>query len=122
MRLRDASPVWRGGVGKVLPALDWKSNSPAPYPTTFTDGHGIGRMRLIGKRKIETFPLAHIKRVRILKRADGYYVQFAVQTARTVPHEPTGRQIGIDVGLKAFYTDSDGTVVPNPRFLRSRSA
>ena len=70
--------------------------------------------------KIETFPLAHIKRVRILKRADGYYVPFAVQTERTVTHEPTGRQVGIDVGLKAFYTDSDGVAVPNPRFLRKR--
>jgi putative transposase len=94
----------------------WKLEPDGKY-LIFTDGHGIGRMRLIGKRTIETFPLAHIKRVRILKRADGYYVQFAVQTERTVPHEPTGRQIGIDVGLKAFYTDSDGVAVPNPRDL-----
>src|SRR5215467_2332169 len=33
MRLRDARRVRRGGVGKVLPASDRKSNSPAPYPT-----------------------------------------------------------------------------------------
>ena len=38
MRLSDARPVRRGGDGKVLPALDWKSNSPAPYPT-----RGIGK-------------------------------------------------------------------------------
>ena len=31
---------------------------------------------------------------------------------------PTGTQVGIDVGLKSFYTDSQGITVPNPRFLR----
>ena len=85
---------------------------------TFTDGHGIGALKLIGTRKIETFPLAQIKRVRLLKRADGYYCQFAVAASRTLPHEPTSHQVGIDMGLKSFYTDSDGVAVPNPRFLR----
>ncbi len=85
---------------------------------TFTDGHGIGTLKLIGTRKIETFPLAQIKRVRLVKRADGYYCQFAVQATRTLPHEPTGHQVGIDMGLKSFYTDSEGVVVANPRFLR----
>src|SRR5215831_13115159 len=81
---------------------------------TFTDGHSIGTLRLIGanpKRKkacsIATFPFAPIKRVRLLRRADGYYVQFAVQADRQITHEPTGKQTGIDVGLKAFYTDSE---------------
>jgi putative transposase len=87
---------------------------------TFTDGMGMGTMRLIGtkKQKVETFPLAQIKRVRLVKRADGYYVQFAVQADRQIAHQPTGKQIGIDVGLKAFYTDSDGQTVANPRYLR----
>jgi putative transposase len=86
---------------------------------TFTDGHGIGTLRLIGTRSVETFPVRHIKRVRLLKRADGYYVQFAVQADREMSHEPTGAQVGIDLGLKSFYTDSDGMTVPNPRFLRT---
>ncbi len=43
----------------------------------FTDGCNIGRLRLVGnpKQHIETFPLKQIKRVRIVRRADGYYVQ-----------------------------------------------
>jgi putative transposase len=52
---------------------------------TFTDGMGIGTVRLIGanpKRKkarpLATFPLTQIKRVRLVKRADGYYCQIAV--------------------------------------------
>ena len=67
---------------------------------TFTDGHSMGTLRLIGTRKIATFPFSQIKRVRLLKRADGYYVQFAVQAERQVDHQPTGKQVGIDAGRR----------------------
>ena len=30
----------------------------------------------------------------------------------------TGKTIGLDVGLKEFYTDSNGEIISNPRFLR----
>ena len=95
----------------------WKLE-PDGKRLTFTDGHGIGTLRLLGTRSIETFPTSQIKRVRLLKRADGYYVQFAVQADRQIEHPPTGSQVGIDMGLKSFYTDSQGITVPNPRFLR----
>jgi putative transposase len=86
----------------------------------FTDGCGIGRLRLVGNpnQHIETFPIKHIKRVRILRRADGYYAQFGVQTERKCEHVETGSVVGIDMGLKVFYTDSDGNFVSNPRHYR----
>jgi putative transposase len=85
---------------------------------TFTDGCGIGCLRLVGNKKqsVETFPVKQIKRVRIVKRADGYYCQFAVQAVRKVEHRSTGKPVGIDVGLKSYYTDSDGNTVNNPRY------
>ena len=95
----------------------WRLEPGGKRPT-FTDGMGIGTVRLIGTRSIEPFPLKQIKRVRLVRRADGYYVQFAVQADRQIIHEPTGKQVGIDVGLKAFYTDSAGAAVANPRYLR----
>src|SRR5690348_15632939 len=95
----------------------WKLE-PDGKRLTFTDGHRIGTVRLVGTRSIETFPISPIKRVRLLKRADGYYVQFAVAADRHITHEPTGKQVGIDMGLKSFYTDSDGNTVDNPRYLR----
>lgn len=97
----------------------WKMD-PDGRHLLFTDGCGIGRLRLVGnkKQKVETFPVTQIKRVRIVKRADGYYVQFSVQAERKVEHMGTGAQVGIDVGLKEFYTDSNGNTVANPRFLR----
>jgi len=97
----------------------WKLE-PDGRHITFTDGCGIGRLRLVGNPKqcISAFPSKQIKRVRIVKRADGYYAQFGVQAERNVEHIATSKQIGIDVGLKVFYTDSDGKTVDNPRHYR----
>jgi putative transposase len=95
----------------------WKLDPDGKH-ITFTDGCGIGRLRLIGSRDLATYPLSTIKRVRIVRRADGYYVQFGIAVERHIQHEATGKQVGIDVGLKAYYTDSDGNTVENPRYLR----
>ncbi len=97
----------------------WKLEPDGKH-LTFTDGCGIGRLRLVGNKKqqIEAFPEKQIKRVRIVWRADGYFVQFCVQAEKHVVHQSTGKQVGIDVGLKMFYTDSEGATVENPRFLR----
>jgi len=97
----------------------WKVE-PDGKRITFTDGCTIGRLRLVGnkKQKIATFPTKQIKRVRIVHRADGYYVQFGVQAERRIVHQPTGHQVGIDVGLKSFLTDSEGNTVENPRHYR----
>jgi len=97
----------------------WKLEPDGKH-ITLTDGCGIGRLRLVGnpKQKIAAFPAEQIKRVRIVHRADGYSVQFAVKAERAIVHQPTGKQVGIDVGLKAYYTDSEGNTVDNPRHYR----
>jgi putative transposase len=97
----------------------WKLDDGGKH-LTFTDGCGIGRLRLVGNKKqhIETFPVKDIKRVRIVRRADGYYTQFCVKTERKVEHVPSGKELGIDVGLKSFLTDSEGNTVDNPRHYR----
>jgi len=97
----------------------WKLD-PDGRHLTFTDGCGIGRLRLVGNKQqqIEAFPTKQIKRVRMVKRADGYYVQFGVAAHKAIIHQPLGKQVGIDVGLLAYYTDSDGKTVNNPRHFR----
>ncbi len=95
----------------------WKLEPDGKH-IVFTDGCGIGRLRMIGSRDLATRPIPHIKRVRIIKRADGYYVQFGIEAQRRVEHAPTGKQVGIDMGLKEFLTDSEGNTVTNPRHLR----
>jgi putative transposase len=85
---------------------------------TFTDQKGIGRLKLKGTRDLHFYQINQIKRVRLVKRADGVYVQFCIDVNRSENIEPTGKTIGLDVGLKEYYTDSEGRMVENPRFLR----
>ncbi|GHO78797.1 transposase [Ktedonobacter sp. SOSP1-85] len=95
----------------------WKLDPDGKH-ITFTDGCGIGRLRLIGSRDLATRPIPALMRVRLIRCADGYYAQFCLQAQRRREHTPTGKQVGIDVGLKAFYTDSEGNTVENPRHYR----
>jgi putative transposase len=84
----------------------------------FTDKKGIGKLKLKGTRDLHFYQIAQIKRVRLVKRADGVYVQFCIDVNRSENIEPSGNTIGLDVGLKEYYTDSNGITVENPRFFR----
>jgi putative transposase len=88
---------------------------------TFTDKKNIGRLKLKGTRDLNFYQPEQIKRVRLMKRADGYYVQLCVQIDRLEVIEPSGDAIGLDVGLNDFYTDSNAVTVDNPRFLRQET-
>jgi putative transposase len=85
---------------------------------TFKDGFAAGKFKLIGSRDLHFYAPGEIKRIRIVRRADGYYAQFCINVERKEEPVPTGKVIGIDVGLNHFYTDSDGETVANPRYLR----
>jgi IS605 OrfB family transposase len=88
---------------------------------TFTDKKNIGTIKLKGTRDLNFYPLDQIKRVRIVKRADGYYVQFCLSVdirEYTKPLEPTKKCVGLDVGLKVFYANSDGETVEIPQYYR----
>src|SRR5919202_1898961 len=85
---------------------------------TFRDGFKAGTFKMWGTRNLHFYQKEQIKRVRVVRRADGYYVQFFIDQERIETHVPTNRMVGIDVGLNHFYTDSDGNKVENPRFLR----
>jgi putative transposase len=86
---------------------------------TFTDKKGIGRLKLKGNRDLNFYQPEQTKRVRLVKRADGYYVQFCISVERTETLPATGNTIGLDVGIASFYTDSNGVEVDNPRFYRA---
>ena len=84
----------------------------------FTDKKGIGEVKLLGKWEIHTYPVKSIKRVRLVRKADGYYCQFAIDVeVKTEPRTDNG-ELGLDVGLEFFYSDSNGHHEENPRFLR----
>jgi putative transposase len=103
-------------------SVEYKTSGWALHPTkrriTITDKKGIGELKLLGKWDIQQYPVKCIKRVRLVRRADGYYCQLAVDAECVDIQLPTGNEIGLDVGLESFYTDSNGHQEPNPRFLR----
>jgi putative transposase len=75
----------------------------------------IGRVAVRWSRPLEGTP----KTVTVSKEADGWY---AVLSCADVPAQslpPTGRETGIDVGLKVFLITADGLVVENPRHSRT---
>lgn len=85
---------------------------------TFRDGFKAGAFKMWGTRDLHYYSIEQIKRVRVVRRADGYYAQFCIDQERLEKREPTFKTIGIDVGLTYFYTDSDGQTVANPKHLR----
>jgi putative transposase len=85
---------------------------------TFTDKKGIGLLKLKGTWDLNYYQLDQIKRVRLIRRADGYYVQFLISVENKQTLKPTGKTIGLDVGLKEFYTDSNGHSESSPKFYR----
>ena len=99
----------------------WKLSDNKQY-ITFTDKKGIGGLKLIGSRDLNFYQPEQIKRVRILKRADGYYVQFCIhldpRDTVSQPLIPSQKAVGIDVGLKYFLADSQGNIEPIPQYYR----
>ncbi|MGA9378295.1 MAG: transposase, partial [Phormidium sp.] len=122
---RQATPGKKGypQFKKNCRSVEYKTSgwslSETRKQITFTDKKGIGKLKLKGTWDLNFYPIEQIKRVRIVRRADGYYVQFLVKVDNKVETNPTGKAIGLDVGLKEFYTDSNGYSEPNPRFYRT---
>jgi putative transposase len=103
-------------------SVEYKTSGWSLHPTKrriiITDKKGIGELKLLGKWDIHTYPVKAIKRVRLVRRADGYYCQFAVDVECIDIQPQTNSEIGLDVGIESFYTDSNGHHEPNPKFLR----
>jgi putative transposase len=86
---------------------------------TFTDGFEIGTLSLFCNRETrEDLHTLKINRVRVIKRADGYYAQFCFATVRKEEGVYTGNVVGLDLGLKYFYKDQNDNAIIYPQFLR----
>jgi putative transposase len=85
---------------------------------TFSDKKGIGTLKLKGTYDLNYYDIKQIKRVRLVRRADGYYAQFAIDINVKVEVQPTNQVVGIDLGLKYFIADNKGNVEKSPQFYR----
>lgn len=85
------------------------------------DEHGKLRLSKIGHIKlVQHRPCKGVvKTCSILRSTTGkWYVVFACDKVEPAMLPPSDRQVGLDVGLKAFAYLSDGSHIDNPRFFR----
>jgi putative transposase len=74
----------------------------------------LGRIALRWSRPLAGTP----KTVTVAREPDGWYVGCSCAEVPVQPLPRTGKETGIDVGLKVFLVTADGLVVENPRHLR----
>jgi putative transposase len=85
----------------------------------FTDGFEIGTLSLFCNNETrEDLHTLKINRVRVVRRADGYYAQFCFDATRKEEGVYTGNVVGLDLGLKYFTKDQNDNAVIYPQFLR----
>ena len=85
----------------------------------FTDGFKAGKFSLFCNHETrEDLFRLKINRVRVVRRADGYYAQFCFDATRKETGNYTGTVIGIDLGLKYFYKDQNDNAAIYPKYLR----
>ncbi len=115
---------WKGKIG---------------YPQFKSKKQGLGSFRLTGSIAVfsAAIQLPRLGRLRLKERgylptsgvkifsatvseaAGHWYVSIQVEQEQSIP-ENTGPVIGVDLGIKALATFSDGTVIANPRHLKRR--
>jgi putative transposase len=76
----------------------------------------VGDVKVEWSRDLPSVPSS----VTVIREPDGrYYASFVVERQAT-PLPACGREVGIDLGLASLAVTSDGDVIPNPQFLRSK--
>ena len=62
---------------------------------------------------------AHVMRTTVSRRAGRWYASLTVEREdKTAANPPKGGAVGVDLGVKALATLSDGTVIKNLRYLQ----
>jgi putative transposase len=74
----------------------------------------VGRVKIRQHRQVP----GRVKTLQLKREGRRWYV-IVVTEAEPVPLAPTGRSVGVDVGVARFLTTSDGQIIANPRFLHA---
>jgi putative transposase len=110
----------KAGFPRYQTCTRWHSFTDKEYGNGATMDNGflalskIGRIAVRWSRPIAGMP----KTVTISKEADGWYVCFSCAEAPVQPRPTTGQETGIDLGIEAFATLSDGTRIFSPGWYR----
>jgi putative transposase len=102
----------------------WRSFTCKEYGNGATLDNGflvlskIGRIAVQWSRPLQGTP----KTVTISKEADGWYVAISCADVPVQPLPATGQETGIDLGIEAFATFSDGARILTPGCYRKAEA
>ena len=76
----------------------------------------VGEIAVRWSRPLPSAPSS----VTVIREPDGrYYASFVVERPAT-PLPVCGREVGVDMGLNRLAVTSDGEIIANPRFLRTK--
>jgi putative transposase len=71
------------------------------------------------KTKNKLIPQGRILSATVSQESSGkYYVSLCCTDVDVQPLEKTGGVVGVDLGIKEFFTMSDGTTISNPHYLK----
>ena len=108
--------------GKKVGKLRYKTGNSFKTLNFNQSGFGIDGNKLIlskvGAIRIKLHRLigGEIKGIIVKREQSGKWFAIVQAEDDAEPEPPTGKCIGIDVGIRYFLTDSDGRQVENPRF------
>jgi putative transposase len=79
----------------------------------------IGKVKIVIDREL---PEGKIMSVTVSKNPSGqYFASISIET-NIEPKPKTNKEVGIDLGIKTFATQSDGIEISNPKFLSKSQA
>ena len=122
-RLKQAGK-WKGKLG--YPHFKTKKKGLGSFRLTgsiaiFPDAIQLPRLGRLRLKERNYLPMAGVKilSATVSEQAGHWYVSIQVEQEQPIPAN-TGPVVGVDLGVKALATFSDGTVIPNPRHLKRR--
>jgi putative transposase len=100
--------------------VEWpKDRDGCRWNSTPDSGHmrvylqGVGHVRVHAHRKVD----GTVKTVSVKREGRRWYVVLSCDEVPAEPLPETGSAVGVDMGVAAFLTTSDGVQVANPRHL-----
>ena len=127
--LRDLDKAYKNFFNKLAKYPNFKSkHSHNQSYRTINQGDNIRiankyiKLPKLGYVKFkQSMDIGHINNVTVERTSNGKYFIVLNVDFEPVALPPTSKVIGIDVGLKDFYTDSKGNTVNNPKYLEKSS-
>nr|WP_216368949.1 RNA-guided endonuclease TnpB family protein [Dictyobacter arantiisoli] len=136
--LRNLEKAFKNFFGKAKLKTQGKYRGKLGYPRFKSKKKGIGSFRLTGAIHVfeDQIQLPRLGTVRlsehgyipmtakvlaatVSEQAGRWFVSVQVEETAPDPINATGPVIGIDLGIKTLATASNGTVIANPKALRS---